>query len=121
MEKKNKIHIAFDIGVTSVGWCVVDDDGKILNYKNRWWYGVRLFDDASDEDNGNPKNISRRAARQLRRIIRRRHFRNETFIKSLIENGYVKGKDEFYQIIHNSKDMPVNLRVKGLKQELTKE
>ena len=121
MEKKNKIHIAFDIGVTSVGWCVVDDDGKILDYKNRWWYGVRLFDDASDEDNGDPKNISRRAARQLRRIIRRRHFRNETFIKSLIENGYVKDKDEFYQIIHNSKDMPVNLRVKGLKQELTKE
>ena len=35
MEKKNKIHIAFDIGVTSVGWCVVDDDGKILDYKNR--------------------------------------------------------------------------------------
>ena len=121
MEKKNKIHIAFDIGVTSVGWCVVDDDGKILDYKNRWWYGVRLFDDASDEDNGDPKNIFRRAARQLRRIIRRRHFRNETFIKCLIENGYVKDKDEFYQIIHNSKDMPVNLRVKGLKQELTKE
>ena len=121
MEKKNKIHIAFDIGVTSVGWCVVDDDGKILDYKNRWWYGVRLFDDASDEKTGDPKNISRRAARQLRRIIRRRHFRNETFIKCLIENGYVKDKDEFYQIIHNSKDMPVNLRVKGLKQELTKE
>ena len=121
MGNKNKIHIAFDIGVTSVGWCVVDDDGKILDYKNRWWYGVRLFDDASDEKTGDPKNISRRAARQLRRIIRRRHFRNETFIKSLIENGYVKGKDEFYQIIHNSKDMPVNLRVKGLKQELTKE
>lgn len=121
MEKKNKIHIAFDIGVTSVGWCVVDDDGKILDYKNRWWYGVRLFDDASDEKTGDPKNISRRAARQLRRIIRRRHFRNETFIKCLIENGYVTDKDEFYQIIHNSKDMPVNLRVKGLKQELTKE
>ena len=123
MEKKNKIHIAFDIGVTSVGWCVVDDDGKILDYKNRWWYGVRLFDDASYEKIGdkNPKNMSRRAARQHRRIIRRRHFRNETFIKSLIENGYVKDKDEFYQIIHNSKDMPVNLRVKGLKQELTKE
>lgn len=121
MGKKNKIHIAFDIGVTSVGWCVVDDDGKILDYKNRWWYGVRLFDDASDEKTGDPKNISRRAARQLRRIIRRRHFRNETFIKCLIENGYVKDKDEFYQIIHNSKDMPVNLRVKGLKQELTKE
>ena len=123
MEKKNKIHIAFDIGVTSVGWCVVDDDGKILDYKNRWWYGVRLFDDASYEKTNDKKtkNISRRAARQLRRIIRRRHFRNETFIKSLIENGYVKDKDEFYQIIHNSKDMPVNLRVKGLKQELTKE
>lgn len=120
MEKKNKIHIAFDIGVTSVGWCVVDDDGKILDYKNRWWYGVRLFDDASDEK-GKPKNISRRAARQLRRIIRRRHLRNETFIKSLIQNGYVKDEKEFYEIIHNSKDMPVNLKVKGLKQELTKE
>ena len=34
MEKKNKIHIAFDIGVTSVGWCVVDDDGKILDQGN---------------------------------------------------------------------------------------
>ncbi|MDD7685555.1 MAG: hypothetical protein PUI87_00040, partial [Mycoplasmataceae bacterium] len=121
MEKKDKIHIAFDIGVTSVGWCVVDDDGKILDYKNRWWYGVRLFDDASDEDAGKPKNMSRRAARQLRRIVRRRHFRNETFIKSLIENGYVKDRDEFYEIIHNSKDMPVNLKAKGLKQELTKE
>lgn len=30
MENKKNIHIGFDVGTTSVGWAVVDDQGKTI-------------------------------------------------------------------------------------------
>lgn len=119
MNNKKNIHIGFDVGTTSVGWAVVDDNGKLLKFKNRYWYGVRLFEDAAEEKTGVSKNLSRRNARHLRRIIRRRALRNDDYIKLIINNGFVKTKSEFYDLLKNNKTNPLDLRIKGLKQKLT--
>lgn len=113
------IHIGFDVGTTSVGWAVVDDQGKLLKFKNRYWYGVRLFEDAAEEKTGDSKNLSRRNARHLRRIIRRRALRNADYIKLIIDYGFVKNEEEFYELLKINKVNPLDLRIKGLKSKLT--
>lgn len=119
MENKKNIHIGFDVGTTSVGWAVVDDYGKLLKFKNRYWYGVRLFEDAAEEKTGFSKNLSRRNARHLRRIIRRRALRNDDYIKLIIDNGFIKNESEFYDLLKSNKTIPLDLRIKGLNQKLT--
>lgn len=113
------MHIGFDVGTTSVGWAVVDDQGKLLKFKNRYWYGVRLFEDAAEEKTGDSKNLSRRNARHLRRIIRRRALRNADYIKLIIDYGFVKNEEEFYELLKINKVNPLDLRIKGLKSKLT--
>ena len=86
-----KVVIAFDIGVTSVGWCVSDYETglPLINYKNndkKFWYGVRLFSESSNSDGKTLASI-RRGKRELRRQIRRRKLRNIDFIKLLINSN----------------------------------
>lgn len=69
MTKLNKTYsIGLDIGNTSVGWSVVDEDYNILKFKKRNMWGVRLFDEGKTAAN-------RRIARTARRRIQRRKER----------------------------------------------
>ncbi len=105
--------------MASVGWAVVDDEGKLLNFKNRYWYGVRLFEDAAEEKNGKPKNLSRRNARHFRRLVRRRALRNNDFIDLIVNKQLVESKTKFYELIKNNSTIPLDLRIKGLKEKLS--
>lgn len=57
-----------DIGIASVGWAVLGED-RIINL------GVRAFDKAETAKEGESLNLARRAARLLRRRLRRRAWR----------------------------------------------
>ena len=69
----NKLVLGLDIGITSVGYGVIDmESNDFVDY------GVRLFKEGTAEDNEN-----RRTARSRRRLLSRRHTRIEDMKKLL--------------------------------------
>jgi len=99
-----KLTLGLDIGITSVGWGLVDSEsGEIIDK------GVRIFEEGTAAE-----NIKRRTKRSSRRLLRRKKQRIEDLKKLLKE----------YQIIDdNFKPLPnpYEVRVKGLKTNLTNE
>ena len=120
---KKKINIGFDIGITSVGWAIVDEENKIIDR------GVRLFNELKNPKDGKLENQTRREKRHLRRTLRRKRNRKDDFIK-LVARKYqdifnVKNFDNFNElkehflnkyIINNLSRM--DLILKGLNQEI---
>lgn len=90
--------IGLDIGVTSVGWAIIDcEDFKIIRKGNKAMWGVRLFDEATTAE-------KRRLARSARRRYDRRRQRikllQEEFqdeISKVDNNFYQKMKETFYR------------------------
>ena len=75
--------IGLDIGITSVGWSVIEDDSngnpiRIIDL------GSRIFDAAEKPKDGSPLAKERRDARGLRRRLRRKKYRVER-TKRLLE------------------------------------
>lgn len=98
----SKLAMGIDIGITSVGYGVIDlDDEKFIDY------GVRLFKEGTAED-----NEKRRNARGRRRLTSRRHTRLRDMNK-VLEQFQIKGSD--YHPLSNVYE----LRCKGLKEKLT--
>ncbi|MGL4768789.1 MAG: type II CRISPR RNA-guided endonuclease Cas9 [Mycoplasmoidaceae bacterium] len=113
-----KVNIGFDIGITSVGWAIVDEDNNIIKR------GVRLFEELKNPKDGKLKNQERRAKRSLRRTIRRKWNRKNDFV-NLIINKYshifnVKSKKDFLELIQSVHVNALDLRNKALKFELSK-
>lgn len=97
-----KVTIGFDIGVSSVGWSVVDmNNGAIVET------GVRLFSASSAEN-----NVERRNNRQTRRLNRRRKNRLKD-VKYLLETNHFTFDQE-------QGTNPYELRVAGLHRKLTR-
>lgn len=124
---KKKVNIGFDIGITSVGWSIVDEDNNIIDR------GVRLFDELKNPKDGKLENEVRRSKRSLRRTLRRRRNRKDDFIKMIFnkyndifklekKESFNENKKIFYeQIINNHTNISIfNLIEKGLKFELGK-
>ena len=38
-------NIGLDIGTSSIGWSVVDDQSKLVSVRGKYGYGVRLYDE----------------------------------------------------------------------------
>ncbi|MDY0277160.1 MAG: type II CRISPR RNA-guided endonuclease Cas9 [Acholeplasma sp.] len=95
--------LSLDIGITSVGWAIIDDQGNIIDV------GVRLFDESNPKD-----NLKRRASRGSRRMIRRRKQRSKELFSFLINIGLIT---EDFKPLGN----PYELRKKGLKEQLSNE
>lgn len=96
--------LGIDIGITSVGWGVIDTENNIIDA------GVRLFDEVEHKY----KNSDRREKRGARRILRRRKqrildMRTLLINEGLINNDFTATKD------------PYLLRQKGLKEKLDQE
>lgn len=122
---KKRVNIGFDIGITSVGWSIVDENNNIVDR------GVRLFDELKNPKDGKLENEVRRSKRSLRRTLRRRRNRKDDFIK-LIFNKYndifkLEKKDSFEEnkkiffntIINNHTNISIfDLVLKGLKTEI---
>ena len=106
----------FDIGVTSIGFAVVDyeptrDTGEIIRL------GVRIFPEARDPD-GAPLNQARRAKRMMRRQLRRRRERRRRLNEALATHGLLPrfGSPEWGGVMQTD---PVALRAEGLTRALT--
>ncbi len=71
-----------DIGIASVGWAVLGEN-RIIDL------GVRCFDKAETSDKGESLNLARRAARLLRRRLRRRAWRLTRLARLLKREGLI--------------------------------
>ena len=99
---KDKI-LGLDLGITSVGWGIIDTDGNVIDC------GVRLFDESTPDE-----NVNRRTKRGQRRLKRRRSQRIIEMRRLLVTHGLID-KD------FRSLDNPYHLRVKGLREPLSNE
>ncbi|WP_373436612.1 type II CRISPR RNA-guided endonuclease Cas9 [Metamycoplasma equirhinis] len=74
---KEEITIGFDLGVGSVGWAIINNDNKIINWGSRLFSEPQLAED-------------RRIQRSIRRMHRRKQYKNEKFY-----NIVLRYKEEF--------------------------
>lgn len=86
-----KYRIGLDIGIASVGWCVMkhdenDEPCQIVDL------GVRKFEPAEKPDTGESPSVERRIARGIRRNIRRKRERLDK-IKALLQTQLLGGKE----------------------------
>ncbi|MCF0217676.1 MAG: type II CRISPR RNA-guided endonuclease Cas9 [Malacoplasma sp.] len=114
-EKKKLVNIGFDIGITSVGWAIVDEDNKIIDR------GVRLFEELKNPKDGKLKNQERRTKRQARRMISRRKNRKDDFIKLVTKKyfdifkihkaeSFELTKSNFLKIINDESLIPAKFK-----------
>lgn len=97
-----KYILGLDMGITSVGWGLIDyDSGKIVDK------GVRLFKEATAED-----NLNRRTHRGSRRLKRRRQQR-------IIELKRLLKKENILTDDYTPLNNVYYLRCKGLNEKLT--
>lgn len=135
--KKNYI-LGLDIGISSVGWGLLELDENNNPYKIID-VGSRIFTPGEVEKTGDSRAKERREKRGARRVSRRREFRLDRVRNLLYENGYIEGKTSsnivslkneelsilFDNMINNyykSKDTnPYILKVEALDRKLTNE
>lgn len=67
-----KYYLGLDLGITSVGWAVMTEEGKKFYIDD---FGVRLFDSSENPKEGTTNAEERRKFRSSRRLIRRRKQR----------------------------------------------
>lgn len=106
--------IGLDIGVTSVGWAVINLD------KNRIEdLGVRMFEVAENPKDGSSLATPRREARSSRRRLRRRKYRVSRVRKFIVEKGLLTNihSDALYDWQDGDFDIWL-LRVNALERKL---
>lgn len=97
-----RLVLGLDIGITSVGYGVIDiDNNQFVDY------GVRLFKEGTAAS-----NEERRTKRGARRLKRRKTNRLDDMRKLLKQNGLLSEKYVSFQ-------NPYEVRMKGLTQKLT--
>ena len=111
--------IGLDIGITSVGWAVIEDDAngnptRIIDL------GSRIFDAAENPKDGSPLAKDRRDARGLRRRLRRKKHRVER-TKRLLERYNIITKKELENLYENYRFQfnVYELRVMALDEKIT--
>ncbi|WP_125590553.1 type II CRISPR RNA-guided endonuclease Cas9 [Companilactobacillus jidongensis] len=106
---KKNISLGLDIGISSVGFSVVDvDTGKIVEL------GARIFNGADAS-----RNKDRRTMRGIRRLIRRKRQRRIDTVKLFEKYGLIDNRGFSYFEKFNNNINPYVLRVKGLTERLT--
>lgn len=113
--------IGLDLGVSSVGWAVLqtDDYGNPVKIEN---LGARIFDKAENPKDGSSLALKRREARGVRRRLRRRRHRRDRVL-SLLEDYNIISKKEVYDMFNNNEykfeKNVYELRVEGISTLLT--
>lgn len=109
--------LGLDIGITSVGWCVIDEsDGnpRIANL------GVRLFPVAENAQDGSSLALPRRLARGSRRRLSRRGERLKDIRQLLVNQGLVRSLEALEDLFeHSPPSTPYELRADGLDRLLS--
>ncbi|MDR2033894.1 MAG: type II CRISPR RNA-guided endonuclease Cas9 [Helicobacteraceae bacterium] len=97
--------LGLDIGIASVGWCVIGE-GNILGL------GVRAFDKAETDKEGESLNLIRRNARLMRHRLHNRAWRLTKLTRLLKRSGVIDSKQFFKEL--KPSDSTWLLRVKAL-------
>ncbi len=106
----------FDIGIASVGWCVLGEN-RIVDL------GVRCFDPGEDND-GKPHNQARRSARVARNRLHMRRWRLNRLLRLFCDIGLLSTPDPHLLIapphVKGKPDTssPWQLRAQGLERRL---
>lgn len=80
--------LGLDVGVTSIGWCLVEYDEKLAPVGEKIIdLGARIFSDGRDPKSGTSLAVDRRAARGMRRRRDRYSGRRSAFLEALIRHG----------------------------------
>lgn len=113
--------LGLDVGIKSVGWCVLecDENGEPIQINA---LNSRIFDAAEHPQTGASLAEPRRNARGLRRRIRRKSFRLERIRKLFIENGIelFETQDDLICLKDEYKNLDVvKLRSDALDKKLT--
>lgn len=87
--------IGLDMGTGSVGWSVVDENGKLLHFKKQPTWGSRLFDSAQ------PASEARVHRGQRRRYVRRRWRLN--LLQDLFSEEMSQVDPEFFTRLNMSR------------------
>lgn len=109
-----KYSLGLDIGVTSVGWAVIDEKHRRIHD-----LGVRIFERAENPKNGESLARPRRDARSARRRLRRRRQRLNALKRFFITHDLLD-EQTTTKVLSTPND-PYELRVKGLDERLTNE
>lgn len=109
-----KYTLGLDLGIASVGWCVINTDQHRIED-----LGVRTFTKAEQPKNGDPLAEARRLARGARRRIRRRAHRLER-IRQLFSTFVDQPISHIEDLLFTpSRSCPYELRAQGLDRLLT--
>ena len=112
-----KYSLGLDIGITSVGWAVLNLDANRIED-----LGVRAFNAAEDPKTKAPLAEPRRTARSIRRRLRRRAGRLRRIRDIFVQHGLITGdtRDSAFET-RKGKASPWELRANGLDHLLTGE
>jgi CRISPR-associated endonuclease Csn1 len=103
--------LGLDIGTNSIGWCLIEDDARIVDA------GVRIFADGRDPKSGASLAVDRRDARAARRRRDRYLGRRSAFLGTLVAHGLMPADvDEAKEIAALD---PYTLRARALDEKLT--
>lgn len=114
-----KYSLGLDIGVTSVGWAVIDLEKERIHD-----LGVRLFEKAEDPQSGDSLAKPRRDARSARRRLKRRRQRLN-HLKSFFIEQNILAKEQVDEVLSSTSDYNTlnvyELRNKALTKPITPE
>lgn len=109
---KQPYTLGLDIGIASVGWCLLGED-RIIDL------GVRAFEKGETAKEGEPLNLTRRMARLARHRLAQRAWRLKKLARELKRHGMISSPHFFQQ--SPALVSPWHLRVAGLKRKLEAE
>ena len=110
-----KTILGLDLGTSSIGWCLVDNDPSP---KNIIAAGVRIFPEGMDRSRGEKSlNQDRRLARSIRRQTYRRRRRKDKLLYALIEAGLLPADEVKRTTLMNEAD-PYPLRAAAIESRL---
>lgn len=94
MNNNVKYFLGLDIGTTSVGWAVTDENYNVLHKKGKYLWGVRLFEEAESAEN-------RRGFRGARRRLARKQM-EYNWLCGIFEEEINKVDSNFLTRLKNS-------------------
>lgn len=110
-----KYSIGLDIGISSVGWAVINLDKERIEDLSS-----RVFDVAENPKNGSSLAAPRREARSARRRLRRRRYRVSRLRRLFLDKGLLS--DVQANQLYDWKDEDLDIwivRVNGIERQLT--
>lgn len=102
--------LGLDIGTNSIGWCLIEDDTRIVAI------GSRIFSDGRDPQSGTSLAVDRREARAARRRRDRYLGRRSAFLEALVDHGLMPADANEAKLL--AEHDPYPLRVRALAEAL---